>query len=85
MILDGLREIGRRGLRKLVVLTARVDGDGMAHGTTSASAATWTVCPSGCTYTQIGPAVRGRKQRRHREHRPWRLPGRIHDRQEPDA
>jgi len=53
---DGLREIRRRGSRKLSVLTAVLTATAWL-GATPASAATLTVCRSGCAYTQIGPAV----------------------------
>ena len=53
---DGLREIGRRGPRKLAVLAAVLTVTAWL-GAVPASATTWTVCPSGCAYTEIGPAV----------------------------
>jgi hypothetical protein len=56
MNLDGLREIRRRGRRKLAVLAAVLTATAWL-GATPASAATLTVCRSGCAYTQIGPAV----------------------------
>jgi hypothetical protein len=56
MILDGLREIHRRGSRRLVVIAAGLTATAWL-GAIPASAATWTVCPSGCAYTQIGPAI----------------------------
>ena len=53
---DGLREIRRRRPRKLAVLGAVLTATAWLCAI-PASAATWTVCRSGCAYTQIGPAV----------------------------
>ena len=52
---DGLRGIRRRGPR-IAVLAAVLTATAWL-GAVPASAATWTVCRSGCTYTQVGPAV----------------------------
>ena len=52
---DGLRGIRRRGPR-IAVLAAVLTATAWL-GAVPASAATWTVCRSGCAYTQVGPAV----------------------------
>jgi hypothetical protein len=56
MILDRLRKIRTRAVSRLVVLAAVLTATAWL-GATPASAATWTVCPSGCAFTQIAPAV----------------------------
>ena len=54
---EDLHRIWRHGSRRLAVLAAVVLMVSTWFGVTRASAATLTVCPSGCAYTQIAPAV----------------------------
>ena len=54
---EDLHRIWRHGSRRLAVLAAVVLMVSAWFGVTRASAATLTVCPSGCAYTQIAPAV----------------------------